>query len=111
MDVALAMIAATLVALALLWFAARNAVTLVVAEIHQGRLVVTRGGIAPRVLADLADVVAQPRVERGKVRVVRERGRAEIEIEGDLSAAQIQRIRNVIGTVPLAKLANVRRRR
>ena len=111
MDVVLAMFAATVVALALLWFAARSAITLVVAEIREGKVQVTHGGIAPRVLADLADVVARPRVERATLRIVRARGRAEVEIEGDLSAAQVQQVRNVVGSVPLAKLANARARR
>jgi hypothetical protein len=111
MDVVLAMVAATLVALALLWFAARSAITVCVAEVHDGKLEVTHGGLAPRILADLADVVARPRVERATLRIVRSRGRAEIETRGDVSAAQAQQLRNVIGSVPLAKLANARRHR
>ena len=111
MDVLLAMLAATIVALVLLWFAARTAITLCIAEVREGKVQVTHGGVAPRILADLADVVARPRVERATLRILRSRGRAEIEIEGDLSAAQIQQARNVIGSVPLAKLANARTRR
>jgi hypothetical protein len=111
MDVLLATVAATLVALAFLWFGARSAITVCVAEIRDGKVLVTHGGIAPRILADVADVVARPRVERARLRIVRARGRAEIELDGDLSAAQIQQVRNVIGSVPLAKLANARTRR
>jgi hypothetical protein len=36
---------------------------------------------------------------------------ADVEIKGDLSEAQVQRVRNVIGSVPLAKLVNTRARR
>jgi hypothetical protein len=111
MDVVLAMVVATVIALALLWFGARSAITICVAEVRDGKILVTHGGVAPRVLADVADVVARPRVERAKLRIVRARGRAEIEFEGDLSAAQVQQVRNVIGSVPLAKLANARTRR
>ena len=111
MEVVLAMLAATTVALTLLWFAARSAITLCVAEIRDGKVQVTHGGIAPRILADLADVVARPRVERATLRITRARGHAEIEIDGDLSAAQRQQLRNVVGSVPLAKLANARTRR
>jgi hypothetical protein len=111
MDVVVAMIIATTVALVLLRLAARSAITVCVAEVRDGRIEVTHGGIAPRVLADLADVVARPRVERASVRIVRSRGSAEVETSGDLSPAQVQRIRNVIGSVPLAKLANARTRR
>jgi Protein of unknown function (DUF3634) len=111
MDVVLVMLAATIIAAALLWFAARSAITVCIAEIRDGKLQVTHGGIAPRVLADVADVVARPRVERATLRIVRARGRAEIEVEGEMSANQLQQVRNVIGSVPLAKLANARTRR
>ena len=111
MDVVLAMLAATGVALALLWVAARSAITICIAEIREGKVQVTHGGIAPRLLADVADVVARPRVERATLRIVRARGHAELEVTGDLSAGQIQQVRNVIGSVPLAKLANARTRR
>ena len=111
MGVVLAMVVATVVALALLWFAARSAITVCIAEVREGKVLVTHGGIAPRILADMADVVARPRVERATLRIVRARGRAEIEVEGDLSANQLQQVRNVIGSVPLAKLANARTRR
>ena len=111
MDVVLAMLAATIVALALLWVAARRAVTVCIAEIRDGKVQVTHGGIAPRLLADVADVVARPRVERATLRIVRARGHAELEVTGDLSANQVQQVRNVIGSVPLAKLANARTRR
>jgi hypothetical protein len=36
--------------------------------------------------------------------VTRAKDRAEVEIRGNLTKAQKQQIRNVIGTVPLAKL-------
>jgi hypothetical protein len=110
MDVVLAMIVATLIALALLWRAARSAITVCVVEVRGGRIEVTHGGIAPRVLADLGDVLARPRVERGTLRIMRSRGATEVEVDGDLTEAQRQQVRNVIGSVPLAKLANVRRR-
>ena len=105
------MLAATAVAATVLWFAARSAITVCVAEIRDGKVSITHGGIAPRVLADIADVVARPRVERATLRIVRARGRAEIAMKGELSASQVQQIRNVVGSLPLAKLANARVRR
>ena len=105
------MLAATVAALVLLWFAARGAITVCVAEVHDGHIEVTHGGIAPRLLADLGDVVARPKVQRATLRIVRSRGLADVESSGDLSEAQVQRVRNVIGSVPLAKLANARTRR
>jgi len=111
MEVVLAMLAATIAAMVLLWFAARGAITICIAEVRDGRIEVTHGGIAPRLLADLGDVVARPRVERATLRIVRSRGFADVQASGDLSEAQVQRVRNVIGSVPLAKLANARARR
>ena len=105
------MVVATLVALVLLWTAARSAITVCVAEVRDGKIEVTHGGIAPRLLADVADVVARPRVEKATLRIVRARGRAEVELHGEVTPAQAQQIRNVIGSVPLAKLVNASRRR
>ncbi|MCA9585206.1 MAG: DUF3634 family protein [Myxococcales bacterium] len=94
----------------LLYVASRRAITLVELEMRGGELEVLRGGIAPRVLADLRDVArAAPKAD-AKVRVVRDRGLAKVEIDGHLDAAHAQRVRNVIGSLPLAKLANARRR-
>jgi hypothetical protein len=111
MDVAIAMLLATGLALALLWRAARGAITICVAEVRDGRIEVTHGGIAPRLLADLGDIVARPPVQRATLRILRSRGAAEVETSGDISEAQAQRARNVIGSVPLAKLVNARVRR
>jgi len=111
MEVASAVALVLLAALAALWFAARNAITILVAEVRDGRLQVTRGGVAPRILADLADVVARPPAQRAVLKIVRSGGSAELEARGDLSAAQLQQLRNVVGSVPLAKLVNGRRPR
>ena len=111
MQVVIAMLIVTLGALGLLWRAARRAITICVAEVRDGRIEVTHGGIAPRLLADLADVVARPRVERATLRIVRASGLAAVETRGNVSAAQLQQIRNVIGSVPLAKLGNARAQR
>jgi hypothetical protein len=45
------------------------------------------------------------------VRIARSHGSAALSAKGDLTDAQLQRIRNVIGSVPLAKLVNARGRR
>ena len=94
----------------LLYWAARNAVTICVIEVERGKLRVKRGGIAARVLVDVGDVVRRPRVKRATIRIVRERGFARLHVRGDLRDVQMQQLRNVIGSVPLAKLVNARRR-
>jgi hypothetical protein len=111
LEALLAMAAATLLAVALLWLAARSAITVCIAEVRDGKLEVTHGGLAPRILADLTDVLRRPRVERATLRIVRARARAQVEATGDLTPGQLQQIRNVVGSVPLAKLANARKRR
>jgi hypothetical protein len=93
-----------------LYWTARNAVTIAVIEVERGKLHVKRGGIAARVLADVGDVVRRPRVKRATVRIVRERGFAKLHMTGDLSDAQMQQLRNVVGSVPLAKLVNARKK-
>jgi hypothetical protein len=104
-------VAVVAVALVALWASARAAVTVCVLDISAGDVVVRRGGLAPRILADIGDVAARPRIAQATLRVVRERGRASLEVDGAMSPAQLQQLRNVLGSVPLAKLANARRRR
>jgi hypothetical protein len=104
------MVVATMATLSFLALAARRAITLCVVEVRDGRIQVTRGGIAPRLLADIGNVVARPRVVNATVRIVRSRGSTALTASGDLTDAQLQRIRNVIGSVPLAKLVNARGR-
>ncbi len=98
--------------LAAIWLAARAAITICVLHIEAGRVRVVRGGIAPRVLVDLGDVAnTAPRIANATIRITRRDGAAHLEMRGTLNAAQEQRIRNVIGSVPLAKLMNARRKR
>lgn len=110
MEVVLAIAGITLTGLLLLWWSARSAITVCVAEVRDGKLEIVRGGIAPRVLGDLRDVVRRPKVRRATIRVIRNRDRARVEAKGDLTSTQVQQLRNVVGTVPLAQLVNAPRR-
>jgi hypothetical protein len=110
-PVPLVFAAVIVVALIALWAASRAAITVCVLEVTSGKVSLRRGAIAPRILADLEDVVERPRVAAATLRVVRDAGRARLEIQGDVSEPQKQRLRNVVGALPLAKLANGRRRR
>ncbi len=98
-------------AFAVLYVAARRAVTIAELSVEQGSVRVVHGGIAPPILADLRDVAKRPPIARLRVRIMRSSGRAEVELSGDVSAEQAQRIRNVIGSVPLARLVNAHRKR
>jgi hypothetical protein len=94
----------------LVWASARSAITIAVLEIESGKVRVTRGGLAPRVLDDLRDVVSRPRIESATLRLLRARDHARLEVTGKIPEPQMQRIRNVVGTVKLAQLVNARRR-
>lgn len=111
MNLTLAPLLVIVGALACVYLAARRHITVCVAEVTNGKIRVTRGGLAPAILADLADVLARPPVPRATLRVVRAGGLAKLTVQGIVSAAQTQQLRNVIGSVPLARLINVRSRR
>jgi hypothetical protein len=109
-DLTFAPLVVIVIALAGLWLAARRQITVCVAEVMDGQVHVTQGGLAPGILSDVTDVVARPRVSRATLRIVRARGLAELTVNGSVSAAQVQQLRNVIGSVPLARLINRRMR-
>jgi Protein of unknown function (DUF3634) len=98
-------------ALAALYVAARRAVTIAELEIERGAVRVVRGGIAPPILADLRDVAKRPPIDGLHVRILRSSGRAEVQFLGNVTEEQAQRIRNVVGRVPLARLVNAPKRR
>jgi hypothetical protein len=98
-------------AIVLLFASARRAMTVADLLVRDGSVRVLSGGIAPSLLADLGDVAQRPPIRHARIRIVRSRGRAEVTIRGQLTPAQSQQIRNVIGSVPLARLSNARRRR
>lgn len=106
----LAILVTLVAALAALWVSARAAVTVCVLKIRAGKVRVVRGRLAPRVLSDIADVVARPAIKRATLRIERERGHARLDLRGSVPSDQQQRLRNVIGSVPLAALASARRR-
>ena len=111
MDATLLMTLGVAAALGTLFVAARRAILVAELDVSRGQVRVVRGGIAPPVLADLRDVAASPPIERLRIRIVHSAGRADVELRGSVDDRQRQRIRNVIGAVPLARLANARRRK
>jgi hypothetical protein len=108
---ALLLAAAVAIGLVALYISARAALTVCVLDVVAGQVFVRRGGLAPRIRADIEDVVARPKIERATLRITRDSGGALLEVKGVVSAAQQQQLRNVVGSVPLAKLMNARARR
>jgi hypothetical protein len=96
--------------LLLVWASARSAITIAVAEIRDGKVEITRGGISPRVLGDLRDIASRPRIGSATLRIIRAKDHARIEVTGKVSEQQVQRLRNVIGNVPVAQLTKAERR-
>ena len=72
---------------------------------EDGEVTVTQGGLSPRILGDLRDVLSRPRVKRATVRIVRAKDRARLEVAGEVSEQQLQRLRNIVGNVPVAQIA------
>lgn len=106
-KVAIVIFGAALVAL---YVASRRAITIAELEVEHGAVRVVRGGVVPPVLADLRDIARTPPIRQATIRILRSSGRAEVELRGVVSDAQAQRIRNVIGSVPLARLVNAARK-
>ena len=97
--------------MALLWASARAATTVCVLEIRDGKVEVKSGGLAPRILSDVKDIARRPRIAQATLRVSRDRDRAALSVRGHVSEAQEQQLRNVVGSVPLAKVAAGKKRR
>jgi hypothetical protein len=98
------------IGLVLVWANARAAITIAIAEIREGKLELTRGALSPRVLDDLREVVARPRIKSATLRIVRAKDHARVEVRGDVSDQQLQRLRNVVGNVRVAQLVRANRR-
>lgn len=88
---------------ALLWMM-RNATLLFSAEVERGRIVTLRGRAPKGLVGDMTDVLRQRPVSTASLRVVAEGGAAALHAKGDLNEGELQRLRNVLGTWPLAKI-------
>jgi hypothetical protein len=106
MGALIAVAGAILLFLAALWFAARRDITVCVLQVEDGKMSIVSGTISPRVLSDLRDVVGRPRVKSASVRILRAKDRATVEASGKLTSDQVQQLRNIVGSIPIAKLAN-----
>jgi len=82
----------------------RRANELFVVSVSEGQASLRRGRIPQGLLGDIGDVVRRPRVKKATIRVVKEGGRPRVYVQGQLSEVQRQRLRNVVGNVPVAKI-------
>jgi hypothetical protein len=96
-----------ILAAGLVW-AARRATELFAVRIEHGRATHLRGRIPPALFSEIADVCARPPVERATLRAVLHGGTPALEITGAVSEAQAQRLRNVLGRFPAARIRSGR---
>ena len=87
----------------------RRANELFAARVEGGHARPLRGRPPPALLASWSDILSQPpRVARATLRVTLENGRPMLRADG-LDEARLQRLRNVLGLWPLARLRPPRR--
>lgn len=80
-----------------------RATELFVVRSDRGRVRLVRGRLPKALLADVRDVLERSR-ETGKVRVTVWRRAASVNVSGGISPFTAQRLRNVIGAVPLQRI-------
>lgn len=85
-------------------------------KVRDGKASFVRGRIPQSLLSDLEDIVRSPPIGRAELWAVRRSGKARLEIRGEISAEQGQRLRNVVGLYSLQRIragarAPTRRRR
>lgn len=87
------------------WVAVSRSNELFVIEVQAGVPRAVRGRLPQRLLDDLADVVERPRLASARFKVVVEDRRARLVVlRGDIPAGQLQQLRNVVGTYPVAAI-------
>lgn len=103
--IAAALFAAALLALA---WAVRRALRLLVVELRAGRVVSARGRASAELMREIGDV-AERGGATGRVELRLEGGRVAVRTTG-LDEATTQRLRNVVGRFPTARLKTGTRR-
>lgn len=84
-------------------FAIRRSTELFVLRVDTGRVRFVRGRLPQSLLAEISDVLGRTQ-SQGLLRVVIHRGTAELQPRGEFSPETVQRLRNLIGNVPLQRI-------
>jgi hypothetical protein len=92
----------------LLWAAARTRI-IAVCEVSAGKLKVVRGGLSPRVVVELREVVRRAHVAQATLTVRKEGGRPALRFEGLDDETVRQQLRNTLGRFRLAEILSPRR--
>ncbi|MCK6589090.1 MAG: DUF3634 family protein [Polyangiaceae bacterium] len=76
-------------------------------RMRQGRLKIVRGRLPQRLLDDIDDILRRPApAEEVTVRVVVEERAPRVYVEGELTDAQRQQLRNTVSMWPVPKIRN-----
>jgi hypothetical protein len=87
-----------------LLLATRNANRLLTATVRDGRMVRFKGHAPKGLIRDLEDVMRLRPVRTAQLQImVRDRSPI-VEVQGDIDEREVQRLRNVVGAWPLAKI-------
>lgn len=88
-----------------LWIAISRSNELFVIAVEDGVPRAVRGRLPQRLLDDLSDVLRRPRLRSARFKVVVEDRRARLVVtKGEIPATQLQQLRNVVGTYPVAAI-------
>ncbi|HNS98206.1 MAG TPA: DUF3634 family protein [Polyangiaceae bacterium] len=82
----------------------RNATLLFSAKVQRGRIVSLRGRAPKKLVRELNDVLGRRPVPSASLRVYAQGDRAALQASGDLNENEMQRLRNVLGTFPTARI-------
>ena len=74
------------------------------------RTAIARGRIPQGLLDDINDILRRPPVDRATLRAVVEDGVPRFYVEGEITDAQRQQLRNILSMWPVAKIRNAPRR-
>ncbi|MCL2822491.1 MAG: DUF3634 family protein [Polyangiaceae bacterium] len=91
-------------AIAFFFWVSRNATLLFEAQVQRGRIVKFSGRAPKRLVRDFNDVLSFRPVPNARIRVCSSSGKAELIVKGDITDSESQRLRNVLGTFPLAQI-------
>ena len=86
-----------------LGIAIRRSTELFVLEINRGQIKLRRGRLPLALFREIAEVVKSSGIT-GRLRVIVEQQAPTLDLRGGGDAATLQRLRNVVGTYPLAKI-------
>ena len=100
------------IVLAVVWWAWRSRDIFCI-SVRRGRLLLVRGNLPQGLLNDFAEVVRDAGLQQATIRAVAQSDSARLIVQGPVGDGPAQRLRNVFGLCPVAKIraSRVRRQR